>query len=242
MAYNSMQGTRTRTEVVNAFMRGVYGWMFLGLALTAGVAWATLNVPALSQFLFQVNEQGQIIGVSPVIWLLFIAELGIVFTLSFRVQKMNPTTSTALFLVYSGLNGLTLTPILLAYTMASVFSAFLVCSGMFGAMSLYGLLTKKDLTSWGSFLFMGLIGILIAMVVNIFLQSSAMSLVISGLGVIIFTGLTAYDTQKLKDMGDVMGNDAAAVRRGTIMGALTLYLDFINLFIMLLRLMGVARD
>ncbi|HKK33722.1 MAG TPA: Bax inhibitor-1/YccA family protein, partial [Desulfomicrobiaceae bacterium] len=146
-------------------------------------------------------------------------------------------------MLYSAMNGATLSAVLLAYTGASVFSTFLVCAGMFGAMSVYGMTTKKDLTSMGSFLFMGLIGIIIASVVNIFLQSPAMHFVISGVGVLIFTGLTAYDTQKLKAMGESAPmDDATAVRRGTILGALTLYLDFINLFLMLLRFMGQGRE
>ena len=174
---------------------------------------------------------------------MLIAELGIVFYLSARINKLSAGTATGLFLLYSALNGVTISLVLAVYTAQSVFAAFVTCSGMFAAMSVYGHVTKKDLTSWGSFLFMGLIGLLIAMLVNIFLQSSVMQMVISFAGVIIFTGLTAYDTQKLKEMGESAPlDDAVAMRRGVILGALTLYLDFVNLFLMLLRLFGGNRN
>jgi FtsH-binding integral membrane protein len=236
------QAGATKAEVVNVFMRGVYGWMSAGLGLTALVAFAVTQSQALMQMLFTYNPATGAVGMSTLVFILLFAELGIVFYLGARISSMSPSTATALFLVYSGLNGLTLTPILLAYTAESVAATFVITAGMFGAMSLYGLLTKKDLTSWGSLLFMGLIGIIIAMVVNMFLQSSAMAFAISCIGVIIFLGLTAYDTQKLKTMGEnVPMGDTAAIRRGTILGALTLYLDFINLFLMLLRLMGNRR-
>ena len=236
----SYPATGSKTEVVNAFMRGVYAWMAAGLTLTAILAWATMNTP-LANLIFSVDAATGAVGMSPMIWIFFIAEIGIVFYLSARIQKMDATTAVALFMVYSGLNGLTLSPILLMYTAASVTSTFAVTAGMFGAMSLYGLVTKKDLTSWGSFLTMGVIGLLIAMVVNMFLQNSMMQFVISGLGVILFLGLTAYDTQKLRVMGETAPGDAGVIRKVTILGALTLYLDFINLFIFLLRFMGDRR-
>lgn len=232
-----------RMELVNTFMRGVYGWMSAGLALTAGIAFLlTQNVSLLSMF-FNVDPiTGQVAGLSASYLVMIVAELGIVFYLSARIAKMAPGTATGLFLLYAGLNGITLTPILLVYTGASVAKTFIICAGMFGAMSIYGLTTKRDLTSMGGFLTMGLIGLLIAMVVNMFMQSAMMEFVISGVGILLFLGLTAYDTQALKTMGEQMPADEAAVRRGTIMGALKLYLDFINLFIMLLRLFGQARD
>jgi FtsH-binding integral membrane protein len=239
--YSSASGRMARTEVLNAFMRGVYGWMGAGLALTALVSYVVANTSLLNMF-FVVDPASGTVGMSTLVFILLFAELGIVFYLSARIASMNPATATGLFLLYSGLNGLTLTPILLAYTAESVASTFCITAGMFGAMSVYGMVTKKDLTSWGSLLFMGLIGIVIAMVVNMFLQSSAMAFAISVIGVILFLGLTAYDTQKLKTMGEnVPAGDTAAIRRGTILGALTLYLDFINLFLMLLRLMGDRR-
>ncbi len=235
--YQNFPLDSTRAEVVNTFMRGVYAWMAAGLALTAVLAWATLNTP-LAQLVFSVNPSTGQMSMSPMVWLLFLAELGIVFYLSARIQQLNPGTATKLFLLYAGLNGLTLSPILLVYTASSVASTFVVTAGMFGAMSLYGLITKKDLSSWGSFLFMGIVGIVIASVVNIFLHSPAMDFVISCIGVLVFLGLTAYDTQKLRAMGESAPDDAYAVRRGTILGALTLYLDFINLFLFLLRFLG----
>ena len=240
--YPSMQRTGARTEVVNAFMRGVYGWMSAGLGLTALLAFATLNVPALFNLAFAINPETNTLAPTMLPMIALFAAFGLVFFLSFKISTMNPSTATGLFLAFSALNGFSLAPILMAYTTASVTSTFLTTAGMFGAMSVYGMVTKKDLTGWGSLLFMGLIGIIIAMVVNMFMQSSAMSFAISVIGVIIFLGLTAYDTQKLKTMGEtVPEGDTAAIRRGSILGALTLYLDFYNLFLMLLRLMGDRR-
>lgn len=231
--YQTAGMTRSKTEVLNAFMRGVYGWMTAGLALTAAVAFFTASSPALLEAIF---------GNQMVMWIVMLAPLGLVIALSAGIQKMSPQMATGVFLAYSGLMGLSLSSILLVYTGASIFNTFLVCSGMFGGMSLYGMTTKRDLTAMGSFMMMGLIGLIIAMVVNMFMQSSALQWAISGLGVIIFTALTAWDTQKLKVMGEnVPANDSAAVRRGTILGALTLYLDFINLFLFLLRFLGRRR-
>ena len=241
--YPSMpQAGAAKAELVNAFMRGVYGWMSAGLALTALVAYATLYVPALSQLAFSYNPETGLLQPTMLPMIALIGGFGMVFFLSMKIATMNPSTATTLFMVFSGLTGFSLAPLLMVYTEASVFSTFLTTAGMFGTMSIYGMVTKKDLTSWGSLLIMGLIGILIAMIVNIFIMSQAMSFAISVIGVIIFLGLTAYDTQKLKTMGEnVPMNDAAAIRRGTILGALTLYLDFYNLFLMLLRLMGDRR-
>lgn len=241
--YPSMpQAGAAKAELVNAFMRGVYGWMSAGLGLTALVAYATLYVPALAQLAFSYNPETGVLQPTMLPMIALLAGFGLVFFLSFKISTMNPSTATTLFMVFSGLTGFSLAPLLMVYTEASVFSTFLTTAGMFGAMSIYGMVTKKDLTSWGSLLMMGLIGILIAMVVNIFIMSQAMSFAISVIGVIIFLGLTAYDTQKLKTMGEhVPMGDAAAIRRGTILGALTLYLDFYNLFLMLLRLMGDRR-
>lgn len=216
-------------EVERSFIRSAYGWMFAGLLITALSAYAVVSSPALQQL---------IIG-TPLFWVLAIAELGMVFFLSLRVHKMNPGTAASIFLAYSALNGLTLSIYLLAYTQASVVGAFVTAAGMFGAMSVFGMVTKRDLTGWGSFFFMGLIGIVIASLVNIFLKSSGLSFVISVLGVFIFVGLTAYDTQKLKLMAR---NANTRTTQYAVVGALALYLDFINLFIMLLRLFGTRRD
>ncbi|KUJ96298.1 MAG: hypothetical protein XD41_0706 [Desulfonauticus sp. 38_4375] len=232
--WQSYSPTKARVEVLNAFMRGVYQWMALGLGLTGIIAYFTATSPTLLQIIF---------GNPLVMWGLLIGELLLVVGLSAGISKLSGSTATFLFLLYSGLNGLTLSAIFLVYTTSSIASTFLICAGMFAAMSIYGLTTKKDLTSLGSFLFMGLIGIIIASIVNIFLKSSAFQFVISGIGVIVFVGLTAYDSQKLKLMGESAPyDDALAIRRGTILGALTLYLDFINLFLMLLRFFGQSRE
>lgn len=234
MNFQTVSQTRTDVQATNLFLRGVYNWMSLGLGLTAVVAYAVATTPAIAEVIFA----------NPIIfWGLIIAQFGLVLAISGGVHRMSAGTATGLFLLYSALTGATLSSILMVYTAASIFKAFIVCTGMFAAMSVYGATTKKDLTGWGSFLFMGLIGIIIASIVNIFMASSALDFVISGIGVLIFTGLTAYDTQKLKVMGESAPmDDTVAVRRGTILGALTLYLDFINLFLFLLRFFGSSRN
>ena len=214
---------------VRAFIRSVYAWMFGGLLLTSVAAlWVVMSPPM----------QHLIFGTPMVAFGLIIVELGIVAFLSFRITKMTAATAASSFLVYSFLNGLTLSVIFWAYTQASIVQAFLTAAGMFGAMSVYGLVTKRDLTSWGSFFFMGLIGIVICSVVNIFLHSNGLSFVISIVGVFVFLGLTAWDNQKLKGMATVTGPMQENV---AVIGALALYLDFINLFLFLLRLFGNRR-
>ncbi|MFW6080998.1 MAG: Bax inhibitor-1 family protein [Desulfosalsimonas sp.] len=224
-----------RTQVrVNSFIRSVYNWMAVGLALTGGVAYFAAHNPTLNQLIY---------GAPMVFFGLIIAELAMVFYLSARIQKIQSSTATGLFLLYAGLNGLTLSFIFLVYTKTSIASVFFICAATFVACSIYGMTTKRDLTSWGNFLFMGLIGIIIASVVNLFIQSTAMMTIISYIGVLVFVGLTAYDTQKLKNMALTQpeGLEAGVIRKGTIMGALTLYLDFINLLIMLLHIFGQRR-
>ncbi len=221
-------------SVASVYMRQVYQWMTAGLALTTAVAYGVASSPAI---------RDAILGNSMVMILLIVAQFGLVIALSAAIHKMSAGTATALFLLYSALTGATLSSIFVIYPIASIANAFLVTTGTFLAMSVYGSVTKRDLTGMGNFLFMGLIGIVIAMVVNIFLRSGMMDLIISCLGVLIFIGLTAYDTQKLRRFGEGAPlADGTAVRRGAIMGALTLYLDFINLFLMLLRLFGGNRD
>ncbi len=223
----------SRAEVTNAFMRGVYLWMTIGLAVTAAFAYLTLYNSAMFQFVFANRF---------VYFGLLIAEVALVFVISGAINRLSGTAATGLFLLYSALNGVTLSAIMVVYTSQSVFQAFLTAAGMFGAVSIYGLVTKRDLTGLGSFMMMGLFGIIIAMIVNIFVGSSTMSLGISILGVIIFLGLTAFDTQYLRNMGESAPmDDGTAIRRGTILGALKLYLDFINIFLFLLRLMGDRR-
>ncbi len=214
------------------FMVKVYNWMGIGLATTGFMAFWVANSETMTNLIF--GNQILFFG-------LIIVELGLVFYLAGWIEKMTASQATGVFILYSGLNGLTLSFIFLVYTASSITSAFLVTAGTFGAMSLYGYTTKKDLTSWGSFLFMGLIGIILASVVNMFLQSSAMHWIITYAGVLIFVGLTAYDTQKIKEM-NILGNEGTDEdHKEAISGALTLYLDFINLFLMMLRLMGDRR-
>ena len=227
--------SKTQTQLqVNAFIRSVYNWMAIGLALTGFVAYYVANTPSIQQVIF---------GNRIIFYGLIIGELGLVFFLSARVQKIQASTATALFVLYAALNGATLSIIFLIYTASSITSTFFICAATFTAFSVYGMTTKRDLTSMGGFMTMGLIGIIIASVVNMFIRSSAMSMIISYIGVMVFVGLTAYDTQKLKNMALTQPADVGAgvVRKGAIMGALTLYLDFINLFLMLLRILGDRR-
>lgn len=219
-----------RVSAVAVYMNQVYLWMTAGLGLTAFVAWQVASSPAALQFIF--SNTIVLIG-------LVIAQLGLVVALSAAIQRFSAGTATGLFLLYSALTGVTLSSIFVVYTSSSIANAFLVTAGTFGAMTFYGTVTKRDLTSLGSFLFMGLIGLFIAMLVNFFLKSTMLDFVISAVGVLIFTGLTAYDTQKLRRFGENAPlGDTAAVRRGAVLGALTLYLDFLNLFLMMLRLLG----
>jgi FtsH-binding integral membrane protein len=225
---------RVAPDAATVFLAKVFNWMAIGLGLTGLAAFLTVNSETMLQLVF---------GNQLVFFGLIIGELGLVFYLSARVQKLSAQAATGMFVAYSILNGITLSAILLLYTKTSVAATFFIAAGMFGTMAVYGYVTKKDLSSWGSFLFMGLIGIIIAMVVNFFLASPMLSWVISGIGVLIFTGLTAYDVQQITRMGTqgIMDNGEAAIRKGAIMGALKLYLDFINLFLMLLHFLGDRR-
>ena len=235
LKYGEMRSESQAQVQVNQFVRSVYNWMTVGLGITGLVAFYVGNSETMLRMIFS----------NPIIFFaLMIGELALVFSLSARIQKIQASTATSMFLLYSALNGLTMAFVFLAYTQSSVTSTFFVCAATFGVCSLYGMNTQKDLTSMGSFMVMGLIGIVIASVVNMFIRSSGMSMIISYIGVIAFVGLTAYDTQKLKMMAlsQPAGIDESTVRKGAIMGALTLYLDFINLFLMLLRILGVAND
>ena len=234
----SLSTHRADTQVqvrVNSFIQSVYNWMAIGLALTGVIAYYVAHTPAITNLVF--GNQMLFFG-------LIIAELGLVFYLSARVQKIQASTATALFVTYAALNGVTLSFIFLAYTGTSIASTFFVCAGTFVGCSIYGMTTKRDLTSLGGFMMMGLIGIIIASVINLFIRSSAMAMIISYIGVFVFVGLTAYDTQKLKHMALTQpeGLGAGVVRKGAIIGALSLYLDFINLFLMLLHILGGARE
>ena len=217
---------QTRTGV----MAGVYGWMSLGLFVTAIAALATASSEAAVKVVF---------GTPILFYGLLIGEFGLVWYLSARVMTMTSTMAKAGFLVYAALNGLTLSVIFLAYTADSIASVFFITAGMFGATSAYGYVTKRDLTGFGSFLFMGLIGIVIASVVNMFMKNNMLNWVVSVIGVFVFAGLAAYDTQKIKAI--MTGVDESRADNAAVLGALRLYLDFVNLFLMLLRLFGRRR-
>jgi len=218
---------------LQTYMAQVYGWMTCGLLLTAFVAWFSANTPAVMMFVF--SSKITFFG-------LIIAQLALVFVLSGLVHKLSAGMATTLFMLYSALTGLTLSSIFIVYTYSSIASTFVVAGGMFGAMSLYGYTTKRDLSGLGNMLFMALIGIVLASLVNFWLKSEALMWAVTYIGVIVFVGLTAYDTQKLKNIGEQIDvRDSSNLRKYSILGALTLYLDFINLFLMLLRIFGNRR-
>jgi FtsH-binding integral membrane protein len=217
---------------LRSYMLGVYNRMTLGLGLTGLAAYAVTQGVE--------NGAGWAIGIMQARWVFMLAGLGLVLFLSFGIRRMKASTATASFLAYSVVNGIWLAPILLVYTGQSVATTFFVSAATFLATSLFGYTTKRDLTGMGHFLFMGLIGLVIAMVVNMFLASSALGFAISVIGVLLFTGLTAYDTQKIKEMY-YEGDGYEVARKKSILGALTLYLDFINLFLFLLQFLGNRR-
>jgi len=214
-------------------MRKVYTWMTLALVITAFTAYGVANSPAMLQLIF---------GNSLVMWGLIIAELALVFIVSGMINRLSLTTATLLFILYSVLNGATLSVIFLGYSTTVIGQTFLVTAATFGAMSVFGYFTKRDLSSIGRFLFMALIGLIIATIVNLFLKSSGFDLVLTYIGVLIFAGLTAYDTQKIKQMALSVDGMSETVQKLALMGALSLYLDFINLFLYLLRIFGGNRD
>ena len=239
----AQQTTVVMDEGLRAYMLKVYNFMASGIFLTGIIALLSFKLSVVTDASGSITGftgLGNALFFSGLKWVVMLAPLGIVFYMSFGIKKMSAAKAQTVFWVFAALMGLSLSWILLVYTGASVARVFFITSATFGAMSIYGYTTKRDLTKLGSFLMMGLIGIIIASVVNIFMQSTMMYFVISILGVLIFVGLTAYDTQKIKNMylvsdsGEIMGKKA-------VMGALTLYLDFINLFIMLLRLFGQRR-
>ena len=238
----------TKTTVVmdeglRAYMLKVYNYMATGVLLTGIVALISFKISVVtdaSGAIVSFTEFGNTLFFSGFKWLVMLAPLGIVFYMSFGINKMSASKAQTVFWIFAALMGLSLSWILLVYTGKSVARVFFITSATFGAMSLYGYTTKRDLTKLGSFLMMGLIGIIIASLINIFMKSSMMYFVISILGVLIFVGLTAYDTQKIKNMY-VESDSGELIGKKAVMGALTLYLDFINLFIMLLRLFGQRR-
>lgn len=226
-------------EGLRAYMLKVYNYMVVGLVLTGAVAFAVINVPAISSIFFATVQTSYGLATQLTIlgWIALFAPLLFVWVFASRLHSMDPNTAQTLFWVYAGLMGLALAPIVAVYTSMSIAKVFFMTAATFGAMSLYGYTTKRDLTRWGSFLMMGLIGIIIAMVVNIFLASPALHFAISVIGVLVFVGLTAYDTQRIKSMY-AAADGTAVMTRKAIMGALQLYLDFVNLFLMLLMLFG----
>jgi uncharacterized protein len=240
-------GFADRTAAVDAGLRAymlrVYNYMAAAVALTgvvAGLCFQNAVVTNEAGAITGLTSFGQMIlgGYTPII--LMLATLGLVFFISFRINTLQYTTALGLFMLYAGLLGAALTSIFVAYTGASIARVFFISAASFGALSLYGYTTQRDLSAMGSFLIMGLFGIIIASLVNIFLKSSGLDWAISVIGVGVFAGLTAYDTQRIKEMYDSMDDDGT-IGRKAIMGALSLYLDFINLFLMLLRLVGDRR-
>jgi FtsH-binding integral membrane protein len=220
-----------RDERVSAFLARVYGWMFVGLLITSGTALAVASSPALIE---------AVITNRLLFWAVVLAQLGLVFFLAARIEKLQPATAAGLFLLYSALVGVTSSIVLLVFTAASIAQTFVITAGMFGAMAVFGSVTKRSLAGVGHFMFMGLIGLVLASIVGIFWHNDALQFVISLVGVVVFTGLTAWDAQRLKQMAVSLPD--GRVGSYAVMGALSLYLDFINLFFFLLRFMGNRRD
>jgi FtsH-binding integral membrane protein len=238
------RGAAAVDQGLRQYMLKVYNWMALGLALTGAVAFAVISVDGLREIFFTVGRTAAgTVGVQLTIlgWVALFAPLALVFFFSFRLHAMSAATAQGVFWFYAALMGLSLAPTVFVYTATSVAKVFFISAAMFGAMSVWGYTTKRDLSGFGNFLIMGVIGILIAIIVNLFLQSSALSFAISILGVLIFVGLTAYDTQKIKQMYDASDDGETMTKKG-ILGALNLYLDFINIFVFLLQLLGARKE
>lgn len=228
--YQSVATSEEKAAVAfPALMRKIYVWMSMALVITGLTAWIVAHNASLLNLIY---------GNSAVIWILFIAEIGLVIGLSAAIHKLSLPVATLMFVIYSILNGAVFSSIFLVYTMSSIATVFFITAGTFAAMSVFGYVTKKDLTSMGKFLMMAVIGLIIATVVNLFMKSSGMSMIISYAGVLIFVGLTAYDTQKIKNMCLQAPDTGETMQKLALLGALSLYLDFINLFIYLLRILG----
>ncbi len=224
----------SRVDLVNALFRRVYQWMAIGLILTAVTAYGVASNGTLMRMFY---------GSAMPLFVVAIATVGLVFALSSGIRRISAGAASALFVIYSVLNGLLCSGVLLIYAQESVYAAFFSTAGMFAVMSVYGLYTRRDLTSLGSFLYMGLFGLIISALVNLFVRSTMVEFVSSIIGVIVFLGLTAYDTQAIRRMGDEIedGEDGVTIRKVAVLGALSLYLDFINIFLYLLRLFGKRR-
>lgn len=225
---------------VTTLFRQVFGWMFLGLLLTAASSLFFAFNPQAMSYLISTRADGSA-GLNILGWIVMLAPLGFVLTMSFAFQRLSYIQLAAIFILYAFVNGISLGFIFYAYEIGSIFKAFISAAALFGVMAVAGYTTKTDLTSFGRLLFFGLIGIVIASLINLFMKSSAMDYIISIIGVIIFTGLTAYDVQKIKALS-YQSDGSVMYKKVGIMGALSLYLDFINLFLMLLRLFGGKRD
>jgi FtsH-binding integral membrane protein len=231
---------------LRAYMIRVYNYMAAGVALTGVVSWLTYqaaggdSIQVVGHHVSGLTPFGQAIFGGPLTLILFVATLGLVFFMSFRINRLQASTALGLFMLYAGLLGLMLSSVFLTYTGTSITRVFFISAASFGALSLYGYTTQRNLSPIGSFLVMGLFGLVIAMVVQMFLHSAGLNFLISVAGVLIFAGLTAWDTQQIKEMYDVM-DDGTVAGRKAVMGALRLYLDFINLFLMLLRIFGDRR-
>lgn len=238
-----LTGTRTRTDVatdqgLRSYMLGVYNYMASGVLLTGIVALAVYQIPALAALLFQTNAAGQLVGYTGFGMLAAFAPLAFVLVLSFGINRLSASAAQTLFWIYAGVMGLSLSSILFVYTGESIASTFFITAIAFGSLSLYGYTTKRNLSAFGTFLFMGLVGLIIASIVNWFVGSSMLAFIINVLGVLIFAGLTAWDTQRIRQTYDYVAGDTVAMKKTTVMGALSLYLDFINLFMFLLRFLG----
>lgn len=229
-------------NAVRTFLAGVFSYMSMALVISGVMAWLFATNEGLKSYLYQIDPvSGQIMGNTILGWVVMFAPLGLVFLMGGMVNKLSGTTLLAVFIGFATLMGMSLSSIFLVYTLGSVANVFFMTAVVFGLMAVAGYTTKTDLTKLGSILMIGLIGIIIASLINMFIGSSAMDYIISIIGVVIFTGLTAYDVQKLKRMGGQVVNGTETAQKMALMGALSLYLDFINLFLMLLRLFG-RRD
>ena len=231
--YETKEQELNRVSSFSVLMRKVYTWMAMALVITGVTAYGVANSPALIQAIY---------GNPVLFFVLIIGELALVWGVSARIHKLSLTTATLLFILYSVINGVTLSSIFIVYASSTISEAFLITAGTFGGMSILGYTTKRDLSKLGSYLLMALIGIIIASVVNIFLKSSGFDLILSYLVVLVFVGLTAWDTQNIKNMLEVEGDTGEGAQKVALLGALTLYLDFINLFLHILRILGNSRD
>ena len=231
--FNSIESTRYSDSVVATLMRNVYIWMTLALVITGLTAMVTAKSEALMTFIFTNN--GAVIA-------LMILQLGLVFYFSARINRMSFSTATAVFILYSAITGLTFSSIFVVFSMSSIATTFFITAGMFAAMALVGSFTKKDLSGMGKFALMALIGLIIAGIVNMFLRNAMMDFIVSGIGVLVFAGLTAYDSQKIRQMLQMQSEINESTQKLALLGSLSLYLDFINIFLYLLRFFGSSRD